>query len=403
MKLTLLPILAAVCGVFMIINPACAQVAVSWQQTTLPSQAWASVASSADGTKLVAGQNHGLVYISTNSGAAWTPTTLSVFIDISTYSSGGHLIASSADGTKLAVATLNFIYVSHDSGATWTARASNTTWGGIASSADGTKLVAITVGGQIYTSTDSGTNWTARATGQNWTDVASSADGTRLAAVVFGGGIYTSTDSGTNWTAQNSGSQSWMSIASSADGTKLVAVDEFDSVWYTLMGAVYTSSNGGTNWTSLTTTPILNWTSVASSTNGVNLAAAASNPAGSGFSAGVIYTSTNSGASWQLSYAPDSGWRSVVSSADGTKLAAVNTTAVYTYAAPSTNAPALNISAAGGSSFLSWPWPSTGFALQQNTNLATTNWVTVSNTPAVVNQMIAAQTNANNFYRLANP
>jgi hypothetical protein len=130
----------------------------------------------------------------------------------------------------------------------------------------------------------------------------------------------------------------------------------------------------------------------------------------------VIYTSTNSGSSWQPSGAPDQFWQVIASSADGNKLIAAGgpTTvddgylfgyngSVYIYTAPSTNAPALSIVAGGGNASVSWPWPSTGFVLQENTNLATTNWVTVPNTPAVVNQVIAPATNANNFYRLANP
>jgi hypothetical protein len=74
---------------------------------------------------------------------------------------------------------------------------------------------------------------------------------------------------------------------------------------------------------------------------------------------------------------------------------------IYTYAAPSTNAPALNLATGGGNAFVSWP--SAGFVRQQNSNLATTNWVNVSGAPAVVNQMIAPETGSNNFYRLVQP
>jgi hypothetical protein len=106
-------------------------------------------------------------------------------------------VASSADGAKL-VATVNGgqIYTSTDSGATWTARDANRTWWSVASSADGAKLVAMVYNSQIYTSSDSGATWTARDVGRNWFSVASSADGTRLVATVSGGQIYTSTDAG---------------------------------------------------------------------------------------------------------------------------------------------------------------------------------------------------------------
>ena len=52
---------------------------------------------------------------------------------------------------------------------------------------------------------------------------------------------------------------------------------------------------------------------------------------------------------------------------------------------------------------VAWPAPSTGFLLQQNTNLATTNWVTVTNIPIVVgseNHVIVNPPTGNRFYRL---
>jgi photosystem II stability/assembly factor-like uncharacterized protein len=62
---------------------------------------------------------------------------------------------------------------------------------GITSSADGTKLAAVVSGGQIYLSTDSGVTWTATGPNQSWASIASSADGRKLVAVVNGGQIYT--------------------------------------------------------------------------------------------------------------------------------------------------------------------------------------------------------------------
>ena len=165
-------------------------------------------------------------------------------------------VASSADGTKLvAVVDLGQIYTSPDSGVTWTAHGITTNWYSVASSADGTKLAAVVNNGQIYTSTDSGTNWTAQtgSGSRNWWSIASSADGTKLVAVVDIGQIYTSPDSGVTWTARAS-SQFWDSVASSADGTKLVAVDAF--------GQIYTSPDSGVTWTPRAGSQ--NWQAVAS-------------------------------------------------------------------------------------------------------------------------------------------
>jgi hypothetical protein len=52
---------------------------------------------------------------------------------------------------------------------------------------------------------------------------------------------------------------------------------------------------------------------------------------------------------------------------------------------------------------LSWPYPSTGFGLQQNGAVGTTNWVGVTNVPAQVGQQLQVQLQrpaGNRFYRL---
>jgi photosystem II stability/assembly factor-like uncharacterized protein len=140
-------------------------------------------------------------------------------------------VASSADGNKL-VAVDEFalpsggpIYTSINSGTTWVqTSAPNAYWYSVASSADGNKLVAVVNGSGIYTTTNSGAVWVlTSAPFGNWYSVASSADGSKLAAVMHGVGIYTSTNSGSTWTSNNAPVTSWTSIASSADGDRLFA------------------------------------------------------------------------------------------------------------------------------------------------------------------------------------
>jgi hypothetical protein len=258
---------------------------------------WQTVASSSDGTKLVATVYNGQIYTSVDSGVTWTARDSARF---------WFSVASSADGTKLvAVENGGQIYTSVDSGVTWTARDSARSWYSVASSADGTKLVAVVSGGQIYASLDSGVTWSARESARNWWSVASSADGTKLVALVSGGQIYTSVDSGVTWTPRDS-ARSWNSVASSSDGTKLVAVV------YALGGQIYTSADSGVTWTARDSPRI--WRSVASSADGTKLVAAAS--------PGQIYTSTDSGVTWTARDKAQSWW-SVASSADGSKLVAV--------------------------------------------------------------------------------
>jgi len=268
------------------------------------SRSWDSIASSADGTKLVAAVGGGQIYTSTDSGVTWTPRDSS---------RGWEAVASSADGTKLVSAVYaGQIYTSTDSGVTWTPRDSSRSWFSVASSADGTKLVAAVNGGQIYTSTDSGMTWTPRDSSRNWQSVASSADGAKLVAAVSSGGqIYTSTDSGVTWTPRDS-SRNWQSVASSADGTKLVVA--------VFLGQFYTSTDSGVTWTPRDSSR--NWQSVASSADGTKLVATVFG--------GQLYTSTDSGVTWTPRDS-SRNWQPVASSADGTKLvAAVSAGQIYT-------------------------------------------------------------------------
>lgn len=184
----------------------------------------------------------GSIYTSTDSGANWVARTNAPL-------KRWYSVASSADGTKLVAVTYDgHIYISADSGATWEPRGSSTFWSSVASSVDGSKLVALDSGslfssGGIHTSTDSGTTWVQQtnAPAKIWRSVASSADGTKLVAVESAGGVYTSTDSGTNWTLRTGGYiglPGWRAVASSADGNKLVA-GEYDSI-YTSAGGWFT-------------------------------------------------------------------------------------------------------------------------------------------------------------------
>ena len=299
--------------------------------TSAANRGWQSVASSADGLKLVAADYlgpasaGGQIYTSTDGGAAWAPRGNNHF---------WFAVASSADGVKLVAVDsvgTNFtggqIYTSSDSGVTWVARENNRFWGGVASSTDGVKLVAIDyfgasfTGGKIYTSTDSGVTWTARQSDRYWNAVASSADGVKLVAAADSGQIYTSTDSGVTWTARAT-SSAWQSLASSADGVNLVAAVRG--------GQLFTSTNSGVAWTARETNRY--WYCVASSANGTNLAAV--DYLGPTFSGGRIYTSSDAGVTW-TPRASNRRWTSVASSANGTRLVAVEK-AVDNYGLPGT-------------------------------------------------------------------
>jgi Carboxypeptidase regulatory-like domain len=347
--LTFLPVVIfAFSGLLIAVAPVCAQ---DWTQQDVPEEddqvqdtnggAWdfEFIASSADGTKLVAATG-GLpsgspIFTSKDSGVTWQVTTAPSIIWAS--------VASSADGSKLVALgddvtySTAGIYTSADSGATWTERTSlNTEWTGVASSADGIKLVAVSYS-SIYHSTDSGVTWQIAATPgatNGWNAVASSADGTRLVAVsnklnYYNHYIYTSSDSGDTWQRASVPDEIWISVASSADGRKLIAAADFPDV-------IFTSTDYGASWQQQMGAPPEIWFTVASSSDGTRLVA------GAGYF-GQIYTSFDSGVTWlSTNNAPtlathNAGWYAAAISADGTKLVALpfELSGIYTLQFPS--------------------------------------------------------------------
>src|ERR1035437_5991096 len=248
------------------------------QQNGSSSRYWSSVASSSDGTKLVATVGYtiytasqpGAIYTSTDSGVTWASHTSSPLSSTLNWSS----VASSADGTKLVAAVRGGqIYISSNSGNGWTAQGPNgLLWTSVASSSDGTKLVAVENNGQIYTSTNSGTSWTQRVSGTiYWTAVASSADGSRLVATASGGQVCISTDSGATWVAQNTPVTGQLtSVASSSDGSRLAVTTGGSGT----SGYIFTSSDSGATWTQLAGAPHVSWAAIAASADCSQLAAA---------------------------------------------------------------------------------------------------------------------------------
>lgn len=263
---------------------------------------FSAVASSSDGTKLVAvadnssGTNIGNIWTSVDSGATWTERATS---------RRWKCVASSSDGVKLVAGVWDGnIYTSTDSGETWTARDSNRKWISVASSADGSKLIAAANQDGFYLSTDAGVSWNRVVTATNAWTVTASSDGARLLAgdLSSAGLLRISTNSGASWSNTTGGLGYWTASASSSDGTKL----------YGIRGQIQISSDSGANW--VTRESIRQWASIASSSDGTSAAAVVTN--------GQIFTSGDSGVTWTARES-SRGWTSIASSSDGTKLVAV--------------------------------------------------------------------------------
>jgi hypothetical protein len=407
-------ILLLVTAMLLVVDFAFAQ---TWTPTTAPNKNWSRIASSADGSKLIA-VGLGCCYNSTNFGAAWTSNSepQSVNPAVGTW----YYIASSADGTKLLATTVSsVISVSTNSGMTWLSNnvPSVMSWGPVAMSADGGTLVAAAGGsshppGFIYISTNWGVTWTPTSAPTNvWTGLASSADGTKMFAVsqttdFYEGYIYASTNSGQTWVLTGAPTNHpWNSVASSADGSRVVASSERGLASANSQGGVYTSIDYGMTWTSNSVPPGL-WTGVASSADGTKLVAVTQTTP-----IGWVYTSTNSGANWISNSAPNYMWSSVASSADGNSLVAgaigdqsINPVTIYNF--QTTPSPQLNLSTSSSNLAISWLIPSTNFVLQQSADLI--SWATVTNTPVLnltnlQNQITLPPSNSSGFYRLKTP
>jgi hypothetical protein len=291
-------------------------------QTNSGARAWTGLASSADGTKLFA-TAQGYIYVSLNSGVTWTTNTTSLgslnWSSVAATPDGSHLLATvgtSGGGS-------GYVYTSANSGSTWTqvpsSQVQSAAWVSSAYSANGNTLVVGSYNGYIYFSTNAGSSWKGLVlAGLSFNGVAVSDDGTKLATCTTASGgnyIYTSPNSGSTWITQsNSGLHVWSAIASSADGTHLVATVSGTG------GGIYTSANSGLTWISQSQNAV-DWTAVASSSDGSHLAAAYDSPADS--TPGYIYTTDDSGSTWiQRFGAPNAPWTAITSAADGSTLAA---------------------------------------------------------------------------------
>ncbi len=404
--------LASTC--FMAGYPLMAQ---TFTPSTAPADNWVSIAASANGTHLAAVASYGLLYVSADSGATW--------IRANTAGTGAEpqrawqSVASSADGRNLvAVASYEAVFTSGDYGQTWRTTGPALDWAAVACSSDGTNLVAADYEmGGIYRSADSGVTWVrTSAPLQRWRCVASSADGTRLVAGTDYGSdygqlpaVYASADSGATWKLTAAPRQPWQTITASADGMKLAA-----GVYG---GLIYLSTDAGMSWTPADV-PSLRWSGLCSSGHGDKLFAAAWE--------GHVYMSSDTGRTWTTGVAPDAQWQAIASTFDGSQCFAGiwnvwndGPTGIYiaqtlppvsvTNTDPTVNpqpvetTPVLDIHKDGTDVVLSWSAAFTGFQLQENTDMLSSNWNDVPVQAAIVetrNQVVVPAESGNHFFRL---
>lgn len=376
--------------------------AQAWLPTGAPVTKWSSLAASADGSRLSAVVNNSAgtsnaFYFSTNSAVSW---------ETNNFPSGAgwnlRSVASSADGAKLILGITGGaapVYTSTNGGITWISNNTfKTSWISVASSGDGSVLGAVSFSsGLLITSTNAGSTWTtASLPVVPWNAVACSVDGKTLAAAGNSGPIYISRDSGKTWEITTAPSQSWASIGISLDGERLVAAAFLPA------GNVYTSTNSGVNWTS-NNVPVANWVATACSIDGTQLLVA-NNGSGAG---GPIYFSPDFGMNWIANPSRIKDWRAVAFSADGGTLyaAAMND---LVYASKSVIKPLLNLTPVGNAAVISWTVPSASFVLHHQTDLASQNWTPLTNLPGLnlstlKSSVTLPRNSSNEFFQLRMP
>lgn len=248
---------------------------LTWAQSSAPVTNWTRVVCSADGT-LVYAASESSVYSSTNSGATWEPFDLSP-----SHPGRWDSLASSADGTII-LASHNFydtngwlteVFVSTDQGVTWTNKLFNDdVVVAAAVSADGGQMVCSQVispdgaseSPGMVISRNGGQTW-VRAYPSFWApNLVCSADGRILAGAV--GQVAISTNFATNWVfTGNANFAPYPAVACSADGSHVVSVGR----------GIWMSKDTGATWSQATLPPappyLTNWNAVVSSADGCTL------------------------------------------------------------------------------------------------------------------------------------
>ena len=222
------------------------------------------------------------------------------------------------DGTKIVAGATSGIWVSSDSGASWTQRNSTSNINSVKLSSDGTKIYATYRGrasSQVLISNDFGLSWsTSRPTGYECWDACAldiSSDGTKIYLINYGAGVYVSSNSGTSWTHTNSNRYNFTSVASSSSGQYVLVSEESNN-------KLYLSSDYGQTWVNLSAANSFNtnWVSVDISDDGQKLVA-------TGYG-NYVYTSSNGGTTWTMRTAVSGTQVRVASSSDGNVIVATN-------------------------------------------------------------------------------
>ncbi len=219
---------------------------LSWV-TSSPVGDWGALSISSTGEHIFAYDSDGAkAYLSDDYGVTWNEvfpalgTLTTPFCIYSAMSDDGQticVIATETFGTYYAFVTL-------DGGVSWSPTLSvSNNLDRVAMSADGSYMIIGCQMGSgtapIYISNDSGQTWTNSAQSLRLTDVVMSGDGATVAFHREGSSVYVSTDYGANFLTQPAPTSSMNSLSINNDGSIIVALATFD---------MYTSVDLAASW-----------------------------------------------------------------------------------------------------------------------------------------------------------
>ena len=176
-----------------------------------------------------------------------------------------------------------------------------------------------------------------------------------------------------NWRTPAIASTNRVDILSSGDYTRIVVMIADN-------GPIYSSTNSGMTWTTLT------------APGKYEFRLSGDEPGGGFIAAGTIRPSLQD---QPVSRLAPTNWYAIGSAADGSRIVLMESVAQ--------SAPALKIMRSDNGALVSWPSMFTGFVLQANNDLSSTNWMDVPNpvrTVADENQIYVPPPVGNTFFRL---
>ena len=240
------------------------------------------------------------------------PTANANWTSIATSKTGTVILAAE---TSSVTSTTGYLWLSTDSGATWSSKATAGRWNSVSMNDTGTVMMATQANGLIYKSTDSGATWTnptylctsstqtftctgssnVATTNETLTSISLSSAGNKAVVTIATSGIrnfYYTSNSGTSWGyAGRSGSSSYVPAFAEISGDGLLAYLAFSNS----TNRIYYGSASASNWSSNygSGEPSQIWSRVSTNQNGSRVVAA-----GSLGTTGVIVYSSNSGVNW---------------------------------------------------------------------------------------------------------